>query len=109
MIRKTLAGICYVAGALDGLLASLKLTIVLLALSGTALVCAILVESAKGRECAQWYVYHREWFVGLLGVLAANIAAATVVRFSWRWNRLAQAIASVGLLVLLAGFIQTLV
>ena len=42
----------------------------------------MFLEAAKGRESAQWNVYRREWFIGLLGVLAANIAAVTVTRWS---------------------------
>jgi hypothetical protein len=87
--------------------ASLKLTIGLLVLLAAALACAAFLEAAKGREYAQWYVFRSEWFVGLLGVLAANVAAATLIRFPRRWSRLGLVIVPAGLLVLLAGFIQT--
>ena len=45
-----------------------------------ALGCGAFLEKAKGLEFAQWYVYRNGWFIGLLGLLAANIAAAALVR-----------------------------
>jgi hypothetical protein len=107
--EKTLGGVGHPVGALVRWLASLKLTIVLLVLLAAALACAHFLEAARGREYAQWYVYGSHWFIGLLGALAANIAAAALARFPWRWSRSGPVIALVGLLVLLAGFIQTLV
>jgi hypothetical protein len=91
------------------LAASLKLTIVLLALLAAELGWGASLEKAKGLECAQWYVYRSEWFIGLLGVLAANIAAATLVRWSRGGRNKVAVLAPFGLLVLLAGFILTLV
>ncbi len=97
------------AGALVRFSASLKLTFVLLAHLTAALTCAVYLETAKGREFAQWYVYGRQWLIGLLVALAVNVAAATVVRFPRRWSQAGLVIAPVGLMVLLAGFIQTLI
>jgi len=102
-------GVRHPVGALVRLAASLKLTIVLSVLLAAALSGAIFLEAAKGREHAQWYVYRSAWFIGLLGVLAANVAAATLVGFPRRWSRAGLAGAAAGLVVLLAGFIQTLV
>ena len=109
--RRTLEGVRRGAGALVRLLASRKLTVALLVLLTAALGCAAYLEAAKGREYAQWHVYDRGWYIGLLGVLAANIAAVTWVRFPrpWCWPGLVLALAPVGLVVLLAGCIQTLV
>ena len=89
--------------------ASLKLTFLLLVILTGVVAYAWFLESAKGRESAEWYVYRREWFIGLLGVLAANIAAAGLARFPRHWSQAGRAILSIGLLVLLAGFIRTLV
>ena len=105
-IQKSPGGVRRAADALFRWAGSLKLTILLLAILAGAVGYAMFLEAAKGRESAQWYVYRREWFLGLLGVLAANIAAVTAPR--WRLRRPGLAIASAGLLVLLAGFIQTL-
>jgi hypothetical protein len=112
-MRRTLEGVRHGVGALVRLPASLKLTVALLVLLAAVLGCAGFVESAKGREYVQWFVYNRGWFIGLLGALAANIAAATWVRVPRPWSRpgfgLALVLAPVGLLVVLAGCIQTLV
>ena len=48
------------------------------------LAAATFLESAKGREYVQWHVYKSPWFMALLGLLALNILAATIVRFPWR-------------------------
>jgi len=101
-------GVRHWAGAPVRLLASLKLSIVLLVLPAAAVGYGIFLEGAEGPESAQWYVYGRGWFIGLLGVLAANIAAATLTRLPRHWSQAGLAIARVGLLVLLAGFILTL-
>lgn len=98
-----------VAGALVGLLASLKLSFVLLGLVAASLACGAYLERAYGLEFAQWHVYNSRWLIGLLGALAVNIAAGAVVRLPRRWSQAGSAIASLGLVVLLAGFIHTLV
>ena len=108
-IRNSFVTISQRAGAVVRWLGSLKLTIALLLLLAAVLAYARFLEATRGRECAQWYVYGRPWFIGLLCVLAANIAAATLTRRPWRWNRPGLVLMPVGLLVLLAGFIQTLV
>lgn len=108
-IKKTFGGVRHPAAVLVRLLASLKLTILFEVILAASLGWAIFLETSEGREYAQWYVYRSAWFPWLLGALAANIAAATLVRSPWRWNRPWLVIVPVGLLVLLAGFIQTLI
>jgi hypothetical protein len=88
---------------------SLRLAVLLIAVLAGVLAWATFVEAAKGREYAQWYVYHSPWFIALLGVLAANILACTAIRFPWGKRRIAFLITHAGLLVLLAGAIQTFV
>ena len=105
--QETPGGVRRAAGALVRFAASLKLTILLVAILAGVLVYARFLETAQGLESAEWYVYRREWFIGLLGALAANIVAVMVTRR--RWKRAGLVIASTGLLVLLAGFVQTLV
>lgn len=108
-LGRLFGGVRRLSGTLVRLLASWKLTIVLLALVAAALVCATALEAATDRECAQWYIYRSPWLLGLLGMLAANLAAALMNYFPWRWNRAGLVIAHVGALILLAGFIQTFV
>ena len=84
-------------------LASLKLAIFLLAALAAVLAAATLLETACGRESAAWYVYHTRWFLALLGLLAANILAATAVRFSWKVGHFGFLLTHVGLLILLGG------
>jgi hypothetical protein len=79
----------------------------LIAVLAGVLAWATFVEAGKGREYAQWHVYHSRWFSILLGLLALNIFAATVNRFPWGRKRIGFLITHGGLLVLLAGSIQT--
>ncbi len=88
-------------------LGSLKVAVVLLVMLSVVLAWATVVESIKGREYAQWYVYQSRWFSALLGILAINIFAATVNRFPWGKRRIGFLVTHGGLLVLLAGAIFT--
>jgi len=108
-VAKPLGAARRLVGNLARLLASLRLTVALGVLLAAVLACALFLEAARGREYAQWHVYGSARFVGLLGVLAANVAAAALVRFPRRWSRAGPAIAAAGLVALLAGCIQTLV
>ena len=87
---------------------------VLLIVLAAVLVWATLLEAARGREYSQWYVYDSRWFLMLLGLLGVNIFAATLARLPWKrrsWKReqIGSLITHVGLLVLLAGAVQTYV
>jgi len=95
------------AGSLFRLLASLKLAVALLVLLAAVLAAATVVESVRGREFAQWYVYRNPWFIGLLALLAVNVFAAALIRFPWKRSQTGFLVAHAGLLVLLAGSIQT--
>lgn len=88
-------------------LASLKLAVVLLVFLAAVLAWATLLEARYGRECAAWYVYGSPWFISLLAVLGVNVLAATLVRFPWHKHQLGFVITHAGILVLLAGAIQT--
>jgi hypothetical protein len=88
-------------------LASLKLAIVLLVSLAAVLACATLLEAKCGREYAAWYVYGSRWFIGLLAVLGVNVLAATLIRFPWRKHQFGFVVTHAGILVLLAGAIQT--
>ena len=55
----------------------------------------------------EWYVYDSPWFLGLLAMLGVTILAAALVRFPWRKHQLGFVVTHAGLLVLLAGSMQT--
>ncbi|MGA2616543.1 MAG: cytochrome c biogenesis protein ResB [Thermoguttaceae bacterium] len=87
-------------------LASLRLAVGLIVVLAAVLAVTTFVEAAKGREYVRWYVYGSQWFVWLLGLLAANILACTLSRYPWK-KRLAFLTTHAGLLLLLGGAIQT--
>ncbi len=91
------------------LVASLKLAVVMIVVLAIVLTAATFLEAAKGREYAQWYVYGSAWFIALLALLAANILAASLVRFPWKTRHLGFLVTHAGLLLLLLGSIQTFV
>lgn len=88
-------------------LASLRLAIFLLVILAAVLAGATLLESEWGREMAQWHVYASFWFLGLLALLATNILAAALIRFPWKRHQVGFVVTHAGLLVLLAGAVQT--
>ena len=87
-------------------LASLQVAMVLIVLLAIVLAVATFLESA-GREVAQWRVYHSQWFMALLVVVALNVLAATLIRFPWGWRRFGFLVTHAGILVLLVGAMQT--
>ena len=86
---------------------SLRLAVVLMALLLCALIAGTLCESARGTAAAQAWVYHAPWFMGLLGLLAANVLAAMLVRVPFRRDQTGFVITHVGILVTLAGSLVT--
>ncbi len=80
---------------------------VLLVVLAVALAVATFLESNHGSEYTQWYVYHSRWFIGLLTLLGVNVLVATIIRFPWTRRRAGFFVAHVGVLVLLAGSIQS--
>ena len=86
------------------LLGSLKLAVAVLLFLAVVLALATF---AKGQDCARWYVYDQPWFVAVVGLLALNILAAAVVRFPWKKSQIPFVVTHAGLLVLLAGAVQT--
>lgn len=88
------------------LLASAKLTAVLLAIFAAALLAANLLQQRLGTDSAHGFVYDRGWFTGLLMLLGINAVSALAVRWSRRqWPAVA---GYAGLLILLAGSAQSL-
>jgi len=86
---------------------SLRLAVVLMALLLCALIAGTLCESARGTAAAQAWVYHAGWFIGLLGLLAANVLAAMLVRVPFRRDQTGFVITHVGILVTLTGSLIT--
>jgi len=105
--QRDLPTLARIAIALFRRLASLKLAVLLLVVLAGVLSVATFLDAARGPDYAQWYVYHAWWFAALLALLAANILAATLIRFPWGYRRIGFLIAHAGLLVLLAGSIQS--
>ena len=78
-----------IPGRVLRLLASLKAAISLLVVLSVVLAVATVLESIHGRLWAQWFCYTSWWFIALLAALAVNISAATLIRFRWKWHRVA--------------------
>jgi len=89
------------------MLGSLKLAVALLVI--LAVVCAVttFVESKRGTELVQWYVYDHPWFAGLLSLLALNVLAATLARFPWNRRQIGFVLTHVGVLMVLIGSLLT--
>lgn len=90
-------------------IASLKLPFALASVALAATAVGFALQSSKGDEWVQWYVFRANWFIGLIGLLAASIAVTTLARRPWQWHRPELAILPVGLVVLLVGFVQSLI
>jgi hypothetical protein len=88
-------------------LASLKLAVVLMATLAAVIAAATILETKYGRPYAQWFVYNSSWFIALLGLLGINIFFAAAVRWPWKRHQTGFVVTHAGLLVLLAGSIQT--
>lgn len=101
------ARLTLVLGRMVALLGSLQLAVVLLAVLATLIAVATVLEADHGRAYAQWYVYHSGWFVALLGLLGVNVFCAAASRWPWKRHQIGFVITHGGLLVLLAGSIQT--
>ncbi len=89
-------------------LASWKLALALIVVLAAVFAAATFLETAKGRDYVRWYVYGSHWLAGLLALLAANVLAASAIRFPWKKRRIGFLVAHAGVLVLLAGSIQAL-
>lgn len=88
-------------------LGSLKLAVVLMMGLATSIAVATILEADSGRVYAQWHVYHSGWFFVLLGLLGVNIFAAAASRWPWKRHQTGFVVTHGGLLVLLAGSVQS--
>jgi len=106
--QEAIAGVGGLLRWLWRLLASLKLAVILIVALAVVLAWTTFLESARGREYAQWSIYGRSWFVALWGLLGVNILAAVLCRFPWKKRQIGFLITHAGLLVLLGGALLTL-
>src|SRR3990172_12405090 len=81
-------------------LASLRLAVILLVALAGVLAWATLIEASRGLEYAQWYIYYSPWFRAMLGLLAVNVLAATLIRFPWKRRQFGFLVAHAGVLML---------
>jgi hypothetical protein len=88
-------------------LASTQLGVILMMILAGVLVVATLIEKDFGHDYTLWYVYRSQWFITLVGLLAANVLAAIIMRYPWRRGQWSSLIAHAGVLVLLFGATQT--
>jgi cytochrome c-type biogenesis protein CcsB len=84
------------------ILASLKLTIVLLIGVLGILTVGTLVESTRGTEAAR-SIYYARWFHAVLALYAANLLASLVERFPWSRYRIGFVITHTSMILILAG------
>jgi hypothetical protein len=88
-------------------LGSLGFGALLLLLLMVAMGSATVYESSHSTEEAQALFYAAPWFHGLLGLLALNLAAAVLGRYSFQRRQLPFLITHAGLLIILLGALVT--
>ena len=86
-----------------GLFGSLWFTAVLLMALLVAMACATVFESSHGSEHALVAFYLSDWFVGLLGLVAANVLAALALRYPFSKRQAGFVVTHIAILVVLAG------
>ena len=79
--------------------ASVKLAVLLIVVLAVVLAAATFLESWKGREYSQWYVYGSVWFAAILGLLGISVMAAILIRFPWKPRHIGFLVTHVGILV----------
>lgn len=104
---KRMTGLARFARRAARRLGSLRLAIVLLLGLAAVIGFATFLEADHGRDYAQHVVYHSGWFVGLLGLLGVNIFFAAIGKWPWKRHQIGFVTTHCGLLVLLAGSIQS--
>ena len=86
---------------------SLWYAALLLVLALVAMACATVFESSQGTEAALKVFYGSRWFVGLLALVAVNVAAAMIVRFPFHRRQIGFVITHGSILVTLGGAFVT--
>lgn len=92
-------------------LASLQLAVVLILTLAIVLGAATILESIYDRQTAhgvaKFLIYNTWWFGALNALLAINIFCAAAIRFPWKRHQTGFVVTHIGLLVLLAGCLQS--
>jgi hypothetical protein len=88
-------------------LASLKLTIVTLAVLAVVLIYGTFYESANGTPMAQHAVYASKWFDCILLTLFVNMVACTTKRYPYKPHQLGFLMVHCGILTILTGAMLT--
>ncbi len=88
-------------------LGSLWFAAVILVLLLVAMAFATIYETMHGTERALQVYYKSGWFAGLLGLLAANVAAALIVRLPFTKRQIGMVITHLSILMVLGGALVT--
>ena len=78
-------------------------TVVILASAAVLAWATFWIEGRWGTKIVQFYVYQSWWFAGLIGLLAINVIAASIVKWPWRRHQSGFLVVHAGIIVLIAG------
>lgn len=95
--------------ALFGFLSSLKLAVIVILSLATVLAVGTVYESLHDTDTAKHYVYGTWWFTAILGVLGLNVFFAALSRWPWKRHHIGFLVTHLGILILLAGSLVTLI
>ena len=84
-----------------GLLASLKLALVILVVFGAAIAVATFVEARHGTEAARALIYNARWFEILIGLLVVNLTLLLVKRWPYRGPQIGFMLVHLAMIVIL--------
>jgi hypothetical protein len=89
-------------------LASLRLSVVVMVTIGAICAYATFYEMRHGTPAVQRDFYQTSWFAFLLGLLGLNVLAAMVSRWPWSKHHVGFLAAHVGILLVLVGSVVSL-
>lgn len=95
--------------ALFGFLSSLKLAVIVILALASVLAAGTIYESLYDTDTAKHYVYGTWWFTAVLGVLGINVFFAALSRWPWKRHHIGFLVTHLGILILLAGSLVTLI
>ena len=95
-------------GRLFRLLASLRLSVVVMATIGSICAYATFYEMRHGTPAVQRAIYGTTWFACLLGLLGLNVLASLLSRWPWSKHQVGFVAAHVGILLVLVGSVVSL-
>lgn len=95
--------------ALFGFLSSLKLAVIVILSLAAVLAVGTFYESLHDTDTAKHYVYGTWWFTAILGVLGINVLFAALSRWPWKRHHIGFLVTHLGILILLAGSLLTLI